>query len=369
MTPLVDKGYNNDNDYDTALPELLGGTGFDGINPRKLEKQTPSVFPIGTPAGSIASKKNSNIKQTPLRDNLGLNDKYLDKDYDNDMISISNYSITSKQNSINIVNQLKNLPEPEYSYEITIPDLPNESNDLNDNRTNLLDAVDIEKHNLIEKLKNEEIELSRRSQVVKLNLPRPKGAMDRVEQVDLPFLDDDLLKSAKELINEEIQSNNNSTYDINELKSKLIEISTDRIKSGIMFIPTRGEYDIPKNKSEMLTALATNFNSIKGKIEKESKKASKLENKLQITTQGYIKRCQALEKSIIEQYNILNQVDIELVCYENLLSMESRVIPHRLQSAKNEAIEAENIESKLQQKYSKLKEIISTLSMDETADL
>eukprot|EP00595_Chromulina_sp_UTEXLB2642_P002125 CAMPEP_0196764864 /NCGR_PEP_ID=MMETSP1095-20130614/7038_1 /TAXON_ID=96789 ORGANISM="Chromulina nebulosa, Strain UTEXLB2642" /NCGR_SAMPLE_ID=MMETSP1095 /ASSEMBLY_ACC=CAM_ASM_000446 /LENGTH=464 /DNA_ID=CAMNT_0042121537 /DNA_START=253 /DNA_END=1648 /DNA_ORIENTATION=- len=159
MTPLVDKGYNNDSDYDTALPELLGGTGFDGVNPRKLEKQTPSVFPIGTPAGSIASKKNSNIKQTPLRDNLGLNDKYIDKDYDNDMISISNYSITSKQNSINIVNQLKNLPEPEYSYEITIPDLPNESNDSIDNRTKVLDAVDIEKQNLIEKLKNEEIEM------------------------------------------------------------------------------------------------------------------------------------------------------------------------------------------------------------------
>jgi pre-mRNA-splicing factor CDC5/CEF1 len=366
MAPLVSS------ENDEELPELQPGFGFDGATPNNALQATPNLFvaqagvaagatPLSRAPGMTPMLMNASHKalsaagghasalRTPLRDQFGLNDHP-----NSDSFSVSDMaSVSSRQNKASasmskslLSQQLKSLPEPEYTYEISIPKIE----DVEEEEDAMVeDAADVEERQRLAQEAQALLEYNRRSSVLKRDLPRPyitnpipipenKTAAERMileemstimlcdqyrfpdaEQqpsahetivMEIEFIPDNYLADARELLSKEAE--NAESMDM--MVEQYVSVWEDFHKQAL-YIPTRGdhgEYGIPANKSETLTALATQFNSMKTRIEKDMKKISKLESKLQITTQGYAKRSQALIESIQNQYAELSKLSTEL---------------------------------------------------------
>ena len=199
MTPLADN--------DTPLPDLELGTGFEGVLPRKATVATPNTLlgtgltnsggmpggrtpgPTsvgGTPllignggrgVGSASSVAPSTSTATPLtlRDQLGLNDpmEFEQRD-DSETASLSSYRSESrwnKEQQVELRGKLRGLPEPEYTYDISIPTVDPEEEGAS--QPMVEDAAEVEARQV--RLMEEEAiaEERRRSSVLRRDLPRP----------------------------------------------------------------------------------------------------------------------------------------------------------------------------------------------------
>jgi pre-mRNA-splicing factor CDC5/CEF1 len=215
MTPLTT----------TELPELYEGTGFEGVQPRKSSLSTPNVLasvvqgtPLGgggvpgtpgstfselqTPGRSVSGggggmSKSGSTNSLFLRDQFGLNNSGTAADTDSTMgdnYSVSDISTVfsrvdknrSKLEQQQLLQQLRKLPEPEFTYEVAIPGAATvedvEDEDDEENRRGGFkgpeDRADIEsrRQKKAEELKRKELE--RRSQTMKKGLPRPLTVND-----------------------------------------------------------------------------------------------------------------------------------------------------------------------------------------------
>ena len=180
---------------DTEMPELLEGTGFEGIQPRKATVATPNTLLVnsnqsgagsntplltGTPqvgGGSSALVRSTPLSiggRTPLRDQLGLNDMSSTDMYSvSDDVSMSSRlsRIRERDSKLELNNKLRSLPEPEYAYEVSIPVIEEEG--AVEEQVQVEDEADVIARQ--QRLVQEEIEAEerRRSTVLRRELPRP----------------------------------------------------------------------------------------------------------------------------------------------------------------------------------------------------
>ena len=128
---------------------MLEGTGFEGVNPRSAKLATPNSYVAGTPfptpgrtpsiamgskQGSASGGGGSNMTPSLNRDQFGLNSGLISDNSDafsvSDVSSVGSVAgsrlerIRDKEMKIALLNQLKQIPEPEYSYEISLPAAP-----------------------------------------------------------------------------------------------------------------------------------------------------------------------------------------------------------------------------------------------------
>jgi pre-mRNA-splicing factor CDC5/CEF1 len=191
------------------LPELYEGTGFSGVflqliidmytiliyrlltcsnikvNPRSAKLATPNTV-IGTPqrAGfanatpsilgtplSVAGSSYTS-SQTPLRDQFGLNNDVSDTFSVSDSMSVSSRAERERDRvaKARLAQQLKSLPEPEYTYEISIPDIEEDEEAVD---AKPVDATEIALRQESLRREEEQAEQRRRSAVLRRNLPRP----------------------------------------------------------------------------------------------------------------------------------------------------------------------------------------------------
>lgn len=145
------------------LPELYEGTGFEGVNPRNAKLMTPNVVLSSTPAaaggggqgvastpGSVMSGMTNTTggKMLQIRDHFGLNEPYAGDDHtsmadDESMVSFqstqpsiattsaSNFQYAGQQRK-QLASKLMSLPEPEFIYEVKVPETSGSSVTLED---------------------------------------------------------------------------------------------------------------------------------------------------------------------------------------------------------------------------------------------
>lgn len=188
------------------LPELQEGTGFEGMKPRNAKLATPNSV-LGTPArggpgstpvihtpGSVTSSFGGSVaggsKQLLLRDQLGLNDPHADSFSVSDVESVTSFASRGqeRERKQKLANQLKQLPEPEFVYEIAVPELGGEDTAGDgDNRTRREDAADRAERLRAEREREAELVAARRSTVLKRGLPRPVlSSSDVLESLTRP---------------------------------------------------------------------------------------------------------------------------------------------------------------------------------------
>lgn len=165
MTPLLGKD----------LPELQEGTGFEGATPRLAKLATPNTL-VATP---MTQSSISTPQRTPMisgnaqqiRDSFGLNEV-------DDAFSMGEYASVSskaeklreKQMKAQLSAQLKGLPEPEFTYDISIPSQAAEEESL---AIKVEDAADIAARRMKEDEEKARLSAARRSAVLQQGLPRP----------------------------------------------------------------------------------------------------------------------------------------------------------------------------------------------------
>jgi hypothetical protein len=168
---------------------------------------------VGTPLFSGQGGAQGGVRGTPLRDQFGLNDMHSihannrafshqqqqqrgDLDDDDFSVTDAGGSVMGSGSSVGggwrnekeyraqLSNQLKNLPEPEFAYEIAIPSVEGEGEETGirgDDGTNAhmrgkpLDAAEVLENARIAAEAELQEELSKRSSVLKKGLPRPAG--------------------------------------------------------------------------------------------------------------------------------------------------------------------------------------------------
>ena len=387
------------------LPELYEGTGFDGVAPRNMKLATPNLYlnpgetPLRTPASSVMGGSIASVSSTPLRDQFGLNDPHADSFSVSDNMSVSSRGdkIREREYRAQLVSQLSSLPEPEYVYDIAIPTLKEEEEHAKISKP--MDATEAAEQEQRLRAAMEEEELSKRSSVLRRQLPRAKVIPQSISKPSINSNDDVLVK-ASGMINEEMHklitydsikyplaSDNKrktSNFELEQIDNGQLQMASElvleefaKIKNEnpedikqhftqtwedsfkqFMFLPSKGELSIPANKSDMLEGYKATYDVIKAKIEKDSKLAGKLEAKLKLVTQGYIVRTEKLAAAINAAYDELESLRTNLSSYSMLADTEKRVLPKRVKQIQDEMNEVLEKESKLQFRYSKLTQII-----------
>lgn len=415
------------------MPELLEGTGFEGVNPRNAKLATPNtILGMNTPLiGSSGSSVQNTpriggsvnatpllIERTPLRDQFGLNDSDA---YSTMSDTISTSSRLDKQREreqkASLAAKLRGLPEPEFTYEVSIPQLEgDEKGGKEAEGVYIEDAADVAERQR-ELIQEEEVaEEMRRSAVIRRGLPRPptvsqelvvpsksgefalasglintemvrllsydeynfpvpaavastklKGGKStpskRPRPVELDELADEELQRARELIDLEVQSQQQAEKDIDsQLELSEFTLKLEDAMKSILYLPTRNKGrgtfapSSTATKPELLSALGLQFEALKSKIDKDSKRATKAEQKVQILTQGYVTRSELLEKAVYSAYEQLDSDSIRLACFKTLAVAEEAALHRRLLRARQEQLEAEEMEMKCHLRYKELKE-------------
>lgn len=391
------------------LPELYEGTGFDGVAPRNMKLATPNLYlnsgetPLRTPASSVMGGSIASVSSTPLRDQFGLNDPHADSFSVSDTMSISSRGdkIREREHRAQLVSQLSSLPEPEYVYDIAIPTLDEDEEQIRSSKP--MDATEAAEQEQRMRAAMEEEELAKRSSVLRRQLPRARNIPQALSQPSIVSNDNELVKAsgmineemhklitydsikypiannndnkrkapnfelqeidngqlqmASELVLEEFGKIKNEVEKVTDMKQQFTQIWEDSFKQ-FMFLPSKGELCIPTNKSHMLEGYKATYDTIKAKIEKDSKIAGKLEAKLKLVTQGYIGRTEKLSSAINTAYDEIESLRTNLSSYTMLADTEKRVLPKRLKRIQEELNEALEKESQLQFKYSKLVQIV-----------
>jgi len=410
QTPLL-------GDENTPLHEGPGGgTGFEGATPRHQVTFTPN--PLLTPARQQAlmdgtprseSVVGGTPLRTPLRDNLSLNPE--------DAISrIGDTPRERRARESAAARSLKSafmsLPKPENNFELEIPE-----DEAEEEATPEESEEDAAERDARIKRKQEEErrkELARRSQVVQRGLPRPAridigklleelsltdggeddyavanrlvtDEMVRLLQHDvisfpLPGTtmpggtkstyehpDDDTVEAAKAAIDAELALSLGfpDARPDQILEGLSAATESERMDESLLWSSMRDRlvYDVKSSRfvdpeslppQAVLDGYDFLLRDDRETMAKEANKTSKLEKKLTVQLGGYEVRAKVLARRIVDAFDEIQKVTVDLACFNKLNIDERAIGPRRTESLKGEVMSLESRERALQERYQEL---------------
>jgi pre-mRNA-splicing factor CDC5/CEF1 len=337
-----------------------------------------------------------------MRDALGLNDK-------DAMLYEAGTRQEEKLRATLARNELRSglgqLPAPKNEYQIAVPELPEGVGVDDDDDDELMadggveDAAERDARIKAARAAAIEAELKRRSQALQRDLPRPV-ALDMMPSIrkdeELPGLG--VAELAEELVNREVltllhhdaakypldgkngQPSSSATqlerFNDKELKaaSELLnqEIAAVRSAMGhestpteeyastwetvigdILFVPSQQQYmrgaalPVP----DRAAALQADFEGVRKDMEREAKRAAKLEQKVGVVTGGLTTRQQQLSGEVEGAMKELVAAEIELKCFQALHEQEQRAAPDRIEALQALVAAQAKKEGELQERY------------------
>ncbi|CAG7835852.1 unnamed protein product [Allacma fusca] len=400
-TPLIE----SDPSSVVATPNTILSTPFrtpagqPGATPSLLSKgATPKPGPSATPM------------TTPLRDKLSINPE---EELEVAGTSVKDYQ---KQARASLRDALGSLPTPKNDYEIIIPneeeDISEEQEGTSSSRAD--DQEDIEKRNAAEKKRQREEEFRKLCQAVQRDLPRP---LDVNATVLRPAGTDQLsdIQKAEELIKKEMvlmlhhdtlvaptktqivikkglptiwnENQHNAYLDQNEYDEftsaemdsarHLLEKEMQVVKKGmghgelsieaytqvweeclsqVLFVPSQNRYTRATlaTKKDRVESLEKRLEQNRSHMQREAKRAAKIEKKLKILTGGYQMRAQTLLKQFQEGSDTNDRINMEHLTFEYLRDLESVAVPRRIGALETDVDLQKEKEKQLQQRFSNL---------------
>ena len=391
QTPLL-------GDENTPLHTGPGG-GFDSATPRHQVAFTPN--PLATPRQQGALGASATPLRTPLRDTLSINpgDQMTPRE---DLRDQHLQSISDKRA---LKAGFMSLPRPENNFELLVPD-----DEPVEGPTVSLSEQDASDRD--ERLKRAQQEeelrvLNRRSQAVKLGLPRPIGVdmTTLMGNLSLEVLDSELAQ-AQELVNAELvklvhhdsveyplpgttrAGASESLYDQPDdeaLEAAKIAIHTElaalvgfpsanaeQLREGLLKNPesiswtTENDllaYDAATQTWKEASSLSLDsrvagythlLHTSHQLMTKEANKAGKAEKKLGVILGGYQQRTQALSERMTKAFSEMQTAQIDYKSFCSLKENENVLGPRRVASLHQEVEKLERRENLLQMRYAEL---------------
>nr|XP_033321478.1 cell division cycle 5-like protein isoform X3 [Megalopta genalis] len=399
-----------------GLNTPLNNSDFTGVVPTANAIATPNTIlatPFrsqrsdGTPANSFNTPtsvrtQNGVLATTPVRDKLSINP--------DENIDGSETPLVQKQVKEQLRAGLSTLPAPRNDYEIVVPEGENKDENASTPATEIVeDQADIDARRQQELMEQRKRELSRRSQVIQRDLPRP---IDVNMNILRPFMDTSLtdLQRAEELIKREmitmmqydslqnpLQQNrkggsssvaqayleqhpyiNFDEDDLTAAKKLLIEemsvvkdgmahgeLSLDSYTtvweeclSQILYLETQKRYTRATlaSKKDRVEACERKLEENRMHMTGEAKRAARMEKKLKVLTGGYQTRAQVLTKQLHDLWEQIEQAHLELSTFKFLQTQEEAAVPRRVNALMEDVNRQTERERVLQARYAQLQD-------------
>ncbi|KAK1308207.1 Cell division cycle 5-like protein [Acorus calamus] len=185
-----------------------------------------------------------------------------------------------------------------------------------------------------------------------------KRASNEKSVVSIPEIEDfeeDRLKEADSLIKEEVQFLRTAMGHENESLDDFVK-ARDACQEDLMYFPGRHTYGLASvaGNSEKLAALQDEFDIVKKKLDEEAKKATRLEQKIEVLTRGYQLRETNLMERIHATFKQIETAETELECFRASQRQEQSAVSYRTRDLVEEINKQKELERCLQQRYGDL---------------
>ncbi|KAK2637938.1 hypothetical protein Ddye_025733 [Dipteronia dyeriana] len=173
--------------------------------------------------------------------------------------------------------------------------------------------------------------------------------------VHIPVIEDfeeDEMKEADNLIKEEAQYLRVAMGHENESLDEFVE-AHDTCLNDLMYFPTRNAYGLSSvaGNMEKLSALQSEFEIVKRKMDDDKEKALHLEKKVKLLIQGYEKRAENLRNQIQSTVKQMETAGTELECFQALQKQEQFAASSRINGLWEEVQKQKELERILQNRY------------------
>lgn len=172
---------------------------------------------------------------------------------------------------------------------------------------------------------------------------------------DIEDFEEAELKEADNLIKEEVQFLCVAMGHDNESLDEFVEAHKTCL-NDLMYFPTRDAYGLSSvaGNMEKLAALQNKFDNVKKRMEDDTKKAQRLEQKIKLLTHGYQMRAGKLWTQIEATFKQMDTAGTELECFQALQKQEQLAASHRINGLWEEVQKQKELEQTLQSRYGDL---------------
>ncbi|KAL5566880.1 hypothetical protein UlMin_030044 [Ulmus minor] len=180
------------------------------------------------------------------------------------------------------------------------------------------------------------------------------GSIAPVPEID--DFEENEMKEADSLINEEAQYLRVAMGHENESLDEFVEAHNTCL-NDLMYFPTRNAYGLSSvaGNMEKLAALQNEFENVKKNMDDDLKKATNLEKKAKILTDGYELRAKkSLWPQIEETFKQMDTAAKELECFQALQKQEQLAASYRINNLWEEVQKQKELERTLQKQYGDL---------------
>ncbi|GAB2224998.1 hypothetical protein Droror1_Dr00005780 [Drosera rotundifolia] len=174
----------------------------------------------------------------------------------------------------------------------------------------------------------------------------------------VPVIEDfeeDELKEAESLIREDAEYVRLAMGHENESLDDFVEAHRMCL-TDVLYIPTRNAYFLSSvaANAEKLAALQNEFENVKNKMDDDTKKAVRLEQKIKVLTQGYQNRANNLGSQIEATFKQMVTAGTELDCFLALQKQENLAASYRANGLREDVQKQKELEKTLQKRYGDL---------------
>ena len=375
----------------------LAGSDFSGITPARRDAPTPNPLAGATPARGFAGATPSaarhragidSVGATPLRDSLNINDP--------DAMLAPPEGRAGKARDTLARNELReslaSLPAPMNEYQVMIPDLP-EENDEGAGLAMEEDMGDVLAREAAARAEEEAAELRRRSAAICRGTPRPTpesrgpaaaaaGGGDPTEAETLiaaelalvlehdaakypakkerrpravphlPRVEEQETAAAAALVAREAEAvrraMGHADADDEEYARAAVAVRGDWIVHAETGEPVPRRAAKPADR---VAAAAAEHSRLRAEMEKDAKRAAKLEHKVELLTAGLRKRAEALGAQLVDLGAKIAEAEEERAAYGALHEQEQRAAPRRMEELMELTASASARERGLQETY------------------
>ncbi|KAM0936216.1 putative transcription factor MYB-HB-like family [Dioscorea sansibarensis] len=184
---------------------------------------------------------------------------------------------------------------------------------------------------------------------------RAANGKSSLSTLEIEDFEEDELNEADSLITEEVEFLQVAMGHANESFDDFVK-ARDACLEDLMYLPARNHYGLASvaANSDKLTALQSEFEIMKSRLDDEAKKATRLEQKIKVLTHGYQTRAGKLWSQIEGTYKQIDTARTEVECYRTLQKQEQVAASHRVNNLIEEVNKQRELERTLQNRYGKL---------------
>ncbi|CAN6356103.1 unnamed protein product [Urochloa humidicola] len=169
---------------------------------------------------------------------------------------------------------------------------------------------------------------------------------------EIDDFDEDELKEAGSMVEEEIQYLRVAMGHENESFEDFVKAHA-ACQEDLMFFPTNNSYGLASvaGNADKISALQNEFEIVKKRMDDEAKKASRLEQKIKLLTQGYQVRAGKLWSQVQDTFKQMDTASTELGCFQELQKQENLAASYRIFNLSEEVNKQKALERILQSRY------------------